>query len=227
MLPEQPAIRVTIDPAAARAAGVGLEAVRQAIAENNVAQPTGLADGTTQFAPSRSTTGSPRRRITAASWSGGRTTPSSASPRSAGSMSCAHRRQGGTVDGRQAVTLTVFKQADANVIEVADAIREALPQLARWLPGGVVVNTIRDRSETIRASLHDVQMTLMVSVTLVILVVAIFVRRLSAVVATGGAVPLSLLGTLAVMWLAGFSLNNLTLIAFTISVGFVVDDAIV
>ncbi|MFC7474816.1 efflux RND transporter permease subunit [Dankookia sp. GCM10030260] len=225
---EQPAIRVTIDPAAARAAGVGMEAIRQAIAENNVTQATGLADGTLQFAPvtinDRLATPEDYGRVVVR-----RQGAAVVRVASIGrvDVDARDRRQGGTVDGRQAVTLTVFKQADANVIEVADGIREVLPQLARWLPGGVVVTTIRDRSETIRASVHDVQMTLMVSIALVILVVAIFVRRLSSVVATGGAVPLSLLGTLAVMWLAGFSLNNLTLMALTISVGFVVDDAIV
>ncbi|TDH64003.1 acriflavine resistance protein B [Dankookia rubra] len=225
---EQPAIRVTIDPAAARAAGVGLEAVRQAIAENNVTQATGLVDGALQFAPvsvnDRMAAPEDYGRIVVR-----RQGDAIVHIASIGrvDVDARDRRQGGTVDGRQAVTLTVFKQADANVIEVADGIREVLPQLRRWLPGGVVVDTIRDRSETIRASVHDVQQTLMVSVALVILVVAIFVRRLSAVVATGGAVPLSLLGTLAAIWLAGFSLNNLTLMALTISVGFVVDDAIV
>jgi multidrug efflux pump len=225
---EQPAIRVTIDPAAARAAGVGLESVRQAIAENNITQATGLVDGVAQFAPvlvnDRLATPEDYGRIVVK-----RQGDAIVRIASIGrvDVDARDRRQGGTVDGRQAVTLTIFKQADANVIEVAHGIREALPQLTRWLPGGVVVNTIRDRSETIRASVHDVQLTLMVSIALVILVVAIFVRRLSAVVATGGAVPLSLLGTLAAMWLAGFSLNNLTLMALTISVGFVVDDAIV
>ena len=211
---EQPAIRVTIDPAAAHAAGVGLEAVRQAIAENNVTQATGLVDGATQFASvsvnDRLATPEDYGRIMVK-----RQGDAIVRIASIGrvDVDARDRRQGGTVDGRQAVTLTVYKQADANVIEVADGIREILPQLSRWLPGGVVVDTIRDRSETIRASVHDVQQTLMVSIALVILVVAIFVRRLSAVVATGGAVPLSLLGTLAVMWLAGFSLNNLTLMA--------------
>ena len=122
--------------------------------------------------------------------------------------------------------MIIFKQSDANVIQVVDGVQALLPQLERWLPGGITVSTIRDRSETIRASVHDVQRTLLISIALVILVVAMFLRRTSAV-AAGAAVPLSLLGTLAVMWVLGYSLDNLSLMALTISVGFVVDDAIV
>ena len=137
------------------------------------------------------------------------------------------RRQGGSVNGRPAAFMVVFKQADANVIEVVDNVLAALPGLARWLPGGVEVEVLRDRSTTIRASVAEVEHTLLITIGLVIGVVALFLRRRAAVFAAAIAVPLSLLGTLAVMWLAGFSLNNLTLMALTISVGFVVDDAIV
>ena len=154
--------------------------------------------------------------------------PSSASPRVARvALDVRDRRQGGSVDGRPAVMMIIFKQSDANVIEVVDGIQALMPQLQKWLPGGVVISTIRDRSETIRASVHDVQQTLLISIALVIAVVALFLGRTSAVAAAGASVPLSLLGTLAVMWLLGYSLDNLSLMALTISVGFVVDDAIV
>ena len=225
---EQPAIRVTIDPAAAKAAGVGLEAIRQAISQNNVTQATGLIGGREQSSAitvnDRLSTPEEYAGIIVKQQNGaivrlasvGRVT-----------LDVRDRRQGGTVDGKPAVVMIIFKQSDANVIQVVDGVQALLPQLERWLPGGITVSTIRDRSETIRASVHDVQQTLLISIALVILVVAMFLRRTSAVAAAGAAVPLSLLGTLAVMWVLGYSLDNLSLMALTISVGFVVDDAIV
>ncbi|RAI60300.1 efflux RND transporter permease subunit [Roseicella frigidaeris] len=225
---EQPAIRLTIDPAAAKAAGIGLEVVRQAISQNNVIQATGLIDGTDQTAAisvnDRLSTPEDYGSIVVKQQDGA-VVRLSAIGRA--TLDVRDRRQGGSVNGRPAVMMTVFKQADANVLEVVNGIQAVLPQLERWLPGGVVIHTIRDRSETIRASVHDVQQALLISIALVIMVVAVFLRRVSAVAATATAVPLSLLGTLAAMWLCGFSLDNLSLMALTISVGFVVDDAIV
>ncbi|RYJ02195.1 MAG: acriflavine resistance protein B, partial [Acetobacteraceae bacterium] len=225
---EQPAIRVTVDPAAAKAAGVGLETLRQAIAANNVTQATGLIDGTDQSAAvmvnDRLNTPEDYGRIVVKSANGSIVRVSSVARVA---LDVRDRRQGGSVDGRPAVMMIIFKQSDANVIQVVDGIQELMPQLQKWLPGGVVIRTIRDRSETIRASVHDVQQTLLISIALVIAVVAMFLGRTSAVAAAGASVPLSLLGTLAVMWLLGYSLDNLSLMALTISVGFVVDDAIV
>ena len=225
---EQPAIRVALDSAATKAAGVSVEAVRQAISQNNVTQATGLVDGASQFASvsvnDRLTTPEEYGRIIVRQRDGAVVRLSSIGRVG---LDARDRRQGGSVDGRPAVMITVFKQADANVIDVVDGIKALMPQLERWLPAGVAVRTIRDRTETIRASVHDVQLTLLVSIALVMLVVALFLRRSSAVLATGAAVPLSLLGTLAAMWLCGYSLDNLSLMALTISVGFVVDDAIV
>ncbi|TCZ54977.1 efflux RND transporter permease subunit [Roseicella aquatilis] len=225
---EQPAVRITIDPAAAKAAGIGLEAVRQAITQNNVTQATGLIDGAEQSAAI-----SVNDRLSTPAEYGdiivkrqdGAVVRISAIGRAV--LDVRDRRQGGTVDGKPAVMMIIFKQPDANVIQVVDGVQALIPQLERWLPGGITINTVRDRSETIRASVHDVQRTLLISVALVILVVALFLRRTSAVAAAGAAVPLSLLGTLAAMWLLGYSLDNLSLMALTISVGFVVDDAIV
>ncbi|MFC7474815.1 efflux RND transporter permease subunit [Dankookia sp. GCM10030260] len=225
---EQPAIRVTIDPAAAKAAGVGLEAIRQAIAQNNVTQATGLIDGREQSSAitvnDRLSTPLDYAGIIVKQQNGAIVRLASVGRVA---LDVRDRRQGGTVDGKPAVVMIIFKQSDANVIQVVDGVQALLPQLERWLPGGITISTIRDRSETIRASVHDVQQTLLISIALVILVVAMFLRRTSAVAAAGAAVPLSLLGTLGVMWVLGYSLDNLSLMALTISVGFVVDDAIV
>ncbi|MDO9706808.1 efflux RND transporter permease subunit [Paracraurococcus lichenis] len=225
---EQPAIRVTIDPAAAKAAGISLETVRQTISQANVTQATGLVDGRDQMAAihvnDRLTTPEQFGRVIVKQQNGGVVRLSSIGRVATDARD---RRQGGSVDGRPAVMMTIFKQADANVIEVVDGIKALMPQIERWMPGGVTITTLRDRTETIRASVHDVQQTLLISIALVVLVVAIFLRRVSAIAATAAAVPLSLLGTLAAMWLCGYSLDNLSLMALTISVGFVVDDAIV
>nr|WP_207191635.1 efflux RND transporter permease subunit [Paracraurococcus ruber] len=225
---EQPAIRVAVDPAAAKAAGVSMEQIRQAISQNNVTQATGLVDGTDQMAAihvnDRLTTPRQFGDIIVRSQNGAVVRLSSIARVK---LDARDRRQGGSVDGQPAVMMTIFKQADANVIDVVNGIRELMPQLERWLPGGVEIRTIRDRTETIRASVAEVEHTLLVAIALVIMVVAVFLRRVSAISATAAAVPLSLLGTLAVMWLLGYSLDNLSLMALTISVGFVVDDAIV
>jgi hydrophobe/amphiphile efflux-1 (HAE1) family protein len=225
---EQPAIRVRVDPATARAAGVSLAQVRQAIRAANVTQATGLIDGRDQSSAiavnDRLTTPQEFAAIVVRSADGAIVRLSQVADVA---LDVRDRRQGGSYDGRPAVLITVFKQADANVIEVVDGIQRLMPQLQRWLPAGMELRTIRDRSETIRASVREVQHALLISIALVIGVVAVFLRRTSAVAAATVAVPLSLLGTLALMWLVGYSLNNLSLMALTISVGFVVDDAIV
>jgi len=225
---EQPAIRVTVDPNAASAAGVALEDIRQAIAAANVTQPVGLIDGPDQAAAvtvnDRLNTPEDYGRIIVKS-EGGQVVRLSGLGRV--TLDVRDRRQAGSLDGRPAVLTIIFKQADANVIEVVDGIQALLPRLQASLPGGVRMITIRDRTETIRASVAEVQQSLVISVVLVVAVVALFLRRASAVAAAAAVVPLSLLGTLAVMWLVGYSLDNLSLMALTISVGFVVDDAIV
>ena len=121
----------------------------------------------------------------------------------------------------------MFKQSDANVIAVVDEIRELLPQIQKWLPPGVKLSILSDRTQTIRASVHDVQFTLVLTIALVIVVMAIFLRRFWPTFIAGVTVPLSLAGTFAIMWLCGFSLDNISLMALTVAVGFLVDDAIV
>src|SRR4029077_8776878 len=126
-----------------------------------------------------------------------------------------------------AVLLLVTKQANANVIETVDRVKALIPQLKRLIPAGVNIEVMADRTLTIRASINDIQRTLMIAIALVMMVVFLFLRRATPTVAAGITVPLSLAGTCAAMWLAGFTLDNLSLMAITISVGFVVDDAIV
>ncbi len=130
-------------------------------------------------------------------------------------------------DTREAVILNIQRQPGANVIEVADRVKQALPQLRTSLPGSIDVAILTDRTTTIRASVADVQFELVLAVALVVMVIFLFLRTLSGTLIPALAVPLSLVGTFGFMYLAGFSINNLTLMALTISTGFVVDDAIV
>ena len=136
-------------------------------------------------------------------------------------------KQLGWSGSKRAVLLFIRKQSTANVIEIADQVRAILPQLQRWLPPAVKLAVISDRTQTIRASVHDVQLTLLISIGLVIMVMFLFLRRFWPTFIAGVTVPLSLAGTFGMMYLLGYSLDNLSLMALTVSVGFVVDDAIV
>jgi multidrug efflux pump len=136
-------------------------------------------------------------------------------------------RAAGYLNGKRAVTLIVFRQPGANIIDTVDRIRAQLPSLEASIPQGIDVTVVLDRTTTIRASVHDVERTLMISIALVILVVFIFLRNGRATLIPAVAVPVSLIGTFAVMYLFGYSIDNLSLMALTISTGFVVDDAIV
>jgi multidrug efflux pump len=225
---EQPAIRIQVNPAAAASAGISLETIRSTVSRANVTQPNGLVDGALQGGAisvnDRMGQAEDYANLILRSQDGAIMRLSNIAHVELGVRD---RRQGGAFNGRPAVIAVIFKQPDANVIEVVDGIQRLLPDLQRWLPNGVHIHTLRDRSETIRASVNEVQRTLIISIVLVVLVVAAFLRRRAAVFAAAISVPLSLLGTLAVMWLLGYSLDNLSLMALTISVGFVVDDAIV
>ena len=136
-------------------------------------------------------------------------------------------RSAGWFNGEPSVLLVINKQANSNVIETVDRIYELLPEIKRWIPAGIEISVLSDRTQTIRASIHDMQLTLLATIVLVMLVVFVFLRRAAATIAAGVTVPLSLAGTCAMMWVAGFSIDNLSLMALAVSVGFVVDDAIV
>ena len=134
---------------------------------------------------------------------------------------------GAWYQGTPAVVIDIQRQPGANVIETVERVKAELPRLQRAMPVGATLTIVNDRTTTIRASIHDVQFTLMLSVVLVVLVVLMFLRTIRATIIAGVALPLSLIATFGVMWFCGFSLDNLSLMALTIGTGFVVDDAIV
>src|SRR4029077_221126 len=136
-------------------------------------------------------------------------------------------RQAAWMNVTPAVILNIQRQPGANIIEVVDRIKALLPQLQESLPAALSIETLTDRTLTIRASVEDVQMELMLTVALVVMVIFLFLRNIPATIIPSVAVPLSLVGTFSLMYLFGFSLNNLTLMGLTIATGFVVDDAIV
>ena len=136
-------------------------------------------------------------------------------------------RSAGWFNKDPSVLLIITKQANANVLDTVDGIYELLPELRQWVPAGLEISVLADRTQTIRASVHDMQLTLGATVILVMLVVALFLRRTAPTLAAGVTVPLSLAGTCAAMWAAGFSIDNLSLMALAVCIGFVVDDAIV
>ncbi len=138
-----------------------------------------------------------------------------------------NQRQAAWMNDTPAVIVNIRRQPGANIIDVVDRIQELLPQLRESLPPSITVDILSDRTDTIRASVHDVQRELIATIGLVVLVIFLFLRNLSATTIPSVAVPLSIVGTFGVMYLLGYSLNNLTLMALTISTGFVVDDAIV
>jgi multidrug efflux pump len=225
---DQPAVRVAVDPAAAAAAGIALDDIRTAITRANVTQATGFIEGPEQSAAIRTNdriaTADAYREIVVKAQGGAIVRLADIARVEDGTRS---RRQAGYFNGRPAILLVVRKQADANVIEVIDGIKAMIPQVESWVPAGVRLDVMSDRSTTIRASVDEVRLTLALTIALVVGVVAVFLRRWAPILAASAAVPLSLLGTVAVMWWIGYSLNNLSLMALTICVGFVVDDAIV
>ena len=136
-------------------------------------------------------------------------------------------RTAGMVDGKPAVLVIIFRQPGANIIDTVDRIYAALPELHASIPAAIDLTVVLDRTTTIRASVHDVEFTMLISIALVIMVVFLFLRNLRATLIPGVVVPLSLIGTFGIMYLLGYSLDNLSLMALTICTGFVVDDAIV
>ncbi len=224
----QPAIRVRIDPQRLAAMGLSVDTVRTAIGNANVGQAIGSFDGpdlTETLATSDSlSTPEDFGAIVLRSQSGTIVRLADVATVERGNKS---RRAAGWFNKRPSVLLIVTKQPKANVIDTVDRVRALLPELKRWVPAGVDIAIFTDRTVTIRAAVRDIQITLLITCALVMGVVFLFLRRATPTLAAGVAVPLSLAGTVACMWVAGFSLDNLSLMAITISVGFVVDDAIV
>ena len=225
---EQPAIRIRVNPIALASMGLNMEDVRTAIANTNATGPIGVFDGNERAV----TIGSNDQLRTAPDYddivvrsSNGTVVRLSA----VASIEAGVRnsRSASWFNGEPSVLLVIQKQANSNVIETVDRIYELLPELKRWIPAGIDITVLSDRTQTIRASIHDMQLTLLATIALVMFVVFVFLRRAAATIAAGVTVPLSLAGTCAMMWVAGFSIDNLSLMALAVSVGFVVDDAIV
>jgi len=225
---QRPAVRVHANPTALASYGLTLEQVRGAIAVSSVNQAKGGFDGPRQAyiigANDQLLSSSEYRPLVIAYRNGSPVRLSDVADVIDGVENV---QQAAWMNDVPAVIVNIQRQPGANVIEVVDRIKRLLPQLQSSLPPSVQVSVLTDRTSTIRASVRDVQLEMMLAVALVVLVIFLFLRNLSATTIPSVAVPLSLIGTFGIMYLMGFSLNNLSLMALTISTGFVVDDAIV
>jgi hydrophobe/amphiphile efflux-1 (HAE1) family protein len=225
---QKPAVRVRVNPAALASVGLGFEDVRSALVQNNVNAPKGDFDGARQAY----SIGANDQIFSAAEYGNVIVAYRNGSPirlRDIGEAvdNVENVRLAGWVGKKPAVIVDVQRQPGANIIETADRVKALLPRLRASIPPSVKVSILIDRTETIRASVKDVQFTLILTVALVVMVIFVFLRKLWATIIPSVALPLAVIGTFGAMKLIGFSLDNLSLMALTISTGFVVDDAIV
>ncbi|MDV3437954.1 MdtB/MuxB family multidrug efflux RND transporter permease subunit [Pseudomonas otitidis] len=225
---QRQAVRIKVNPEALAANGLNLSSVRSLITASNVNQPKGNFDGPTRTsmldANDQLKSADEYANLILAYKNGAALRLKDVATIVEGAE---NERLAAWANQNQAVLLNIQRQPGANVIEVVDRIQELLPKMTANLPAGLDVMVLTDRTQTIRASVRDVQHELMLAIALVVMVTFLFLRRFSATLIPSIAVPLSLVGTFGVMYLAGFSVNNLTLMALTIATGFVVDDAIV
>jgi len=225
---QRQAVRIKVNPEALAANGLNLSDVRTLVSASNVNTPKGNFDGPTRVSmlDANDQLKSPDEyaNLILAYANGGPLRLKDVAQIADGAE---NERLAAWANENQAVLLNIQRQPGANVIEVVDRIKALLPSITDNLPAGIDVTVLTDRTQTIRASVSDVQHELLISIVLVVLVTFLFLRRLSATIIPSVAVPLSLIGTFGVMYLAGFSVNNLTLMAMTVATGFVVDDAIV
>ncbi len=225
---QKPAVRVQINPAAIASLGLSLEDVRNAIIQSSVNAPKGSFDGSRQSyainANDQIFSAAEYRNVIIAYRNG---SPIHISDLGEAVDNVENVRLASWIGGRPAVLLDIQRQPGTNIIQTVDRVKALLPRLRASLPSSVKLSIFSDRTETIRASIFDVQLTLLLTVALVVMVIFVFLRKFWATVITSVALPLTLIGTFGVMKLAGFSLDNLSLMALTISTGFVVDDAIV
>jgi multidrug efflux pump len=225
---QRPAVRVQANPTALASYGLSLETLRTALASANVNQAKGNFDG-----PSQAWTINDNDDLTAGSQYGPiilayrNGAPIRVSDVATVIDGAENTKLAAWVNADPAIVINIQRQPGTNIISVVDTVQALLPQIASSMPEGIQVKVISDRTTTIRASVKDVEFELMLTTALVVLVIFLFLRSASATVIPGIAVPLSLVGTFAVMYLLGYSLDNLSLMALTISTGFVVDDAIV
>ena len=225
---QRQAVRIKVNPEALAANGLNLSDVRALIGASNVNQPKGNFDGPTRVsmldANDQLKTPQEYAELILAYNNGAPLRLKDVAEIVDGAE---NERLAAWANENQAVLLNIQRQPGANVIEVVDRIKALLPSITDNLPAGIDVTVLTDRTQTIRASVRDVQYELLIAIALVVMVTFLFLRRASATLIPSIAVPLSLVGTFGVMYLAGFSINNLTLMALTIATGFVVDDAIV
>src|SRR6478736_693740 len=225
---DQPAVRIALNPVALSNAGIATDDVRLAIINANPLGPVGIFNGDRQSETlsvnRQMRTAAEFRNILIKSSNGNFVRLSDVAEVD---DSVRNSRSIAWFNKQPAVLIQITKQGDANVIDTVDRVRALLPELKEWIPGGIEISTLVDRTGTIRASVQDMQLTLLATVMLVMGVVFAFLRRITPTIAAGVSVPLALAGTCAGMWLARFSIDNLSLMALAISVGFVVDDAIV
>jgi multidrug efflux pump len=225
---QRPAIRIRMNPAALANAGIGVDTVRTAIGAANSNQAKGSLDGPTR-ATAIDSNGQLKSiedyRNLIVSWRNG--APLLLRDVASVENGSENAHLAAWANQRPAILVNIQRQPGANVIAVVDSIQALLPELRGALPAAVDVSVLTDRTHTIRASVHDVQFELMLAIALVVMVIFVFLRNVPATIIPALAVPLSLVGTFGVMYLADFSINNLTLMALTIATGFVVDDAIV
>ena len=222
------AVRIQVDPKALQARGIGLDEVTGAVSAGNPNLPTGtlwgpqraytvLADGSISSAP--------EFRQLAVTYQNGAPVRLQDVARVLDDVQ--DSRNASWYDGKRAIVLAIQRQPGTNTVEVADGVKSTVTALSGQLPASVQVNTLYDRSVSIRQSVNDVQLTLLVTLCLVVMVIFLFLKSLSATIIPSLALPFSIIGTFTVMYLMGYSLDNLSLMALTLSVGFVVDDAIV
>jgi HAE1 family hydrophobic/amphiphilic exporter-1 len=225
---QKPAIRIQLDPAKLVAKGLSLEDVRAPLSVATVDDPKGtIYSGTRSFTiytNDQLTQAKPWNDIIVAYRNGGPLRLRDIGQAVTGPQDTT---QAAWADDKRAIFLVIYKQPGANVIDTVNKILAKLPRIKASMPPAINVFTLSDRTQTIRASVQDVQFTLLLTIALVVMVIFIFLRNLWATIIPSVTVPLALLGACALMWVAGYSLDNLSLMALTISVGFVVDDAIV
>lgn len=223
-----PAVRVSVNPTVLNQLGIGLDEVRTALFNANVNRPKGqISDNEhtwTITATDQLHHAEDYRKLIIAYRNGAAVRLATVADVE---DSVENIRAIGLFNGRPAISIEVMRQPNANIIDVADRVRAMIPQLEAQIPAGIDIEIGVDRTSVIRASVHDVQLTLLLSVGLVVLVVFMFLGDLRSTLIPSVAVPVSLLGTCGIMYLVGYSINNLSLMALTIATGFVVDDAIV
>jgi multidrug efflux pump len=223
-----PAVRVELEPGALFHYGIGLEDVRAALASANANSPKGAIEfkGTrVQLYTNDQASKAAQYKDLVVAYRNGSAVKLSDIGEVVDSVE--DLRNLGLINNKRAVLVILYRQPGANIIETIDRVKSMLPQLQAALPADVQITPTADRSTTIRASLHDTELTLMIAVALVVMVVFLFLRNWRATLIPSVAVPISIIGTFAAMYLLGFSLDNLSLMALTIATGFVVDDAIV